>query len=297
MQPFKRILVDYAVVGTARISWEMSTHFVDPGPYTFQLQVGHTALEAATDWVNVGSPVVDTYMTTDTEKRLFGKTLDVHYRVQLTTSTSSYTSMTQPVDGLLLKRDWLKYREIARKEQLRHSVQTSPQGYLLKAIRYGPRCPACTDQYTEETTWTNCPTCYGTGFLNGYFPALPAYYADVSVAQAREHRDPNVGMQKQETITARFIGDPQLYSYDVWCNATSDERYYLHTISVKAQVRSVVLIYDAELRIAPFTDPIYNFNLNPMMSTKRKEIWQKPAKKSLNYLEAALLELKERRNR
>ncbi len=265
MNPFARVLVDYLVDGGARISWEMAPHFIDPGPYTFQLQVGHTGLAAADDWVNVGAPVVDTYFTHDSSQRLFGgKTLDLYYQVKLTTSVDTYYSVPQNCFGLLLKRDWLKAKEITRKETLRHQTFTSPNGFLLKARRYGPPCTACANRITEltgEIANSHCPSCFGTGFALGYFAPLPGTYADVGLDKARDKRDPQVGMVNQRSIRARFIGDPLLYTYDIWVNATSDLRYRIIDVEVLSQVRGIPLVFNAELRLAPFSDVIYTIPL------------------------------------
>lgn len=304
MDAFARVKVDYVVQGGARIFWEMNRHFIDPGPYSFQLQIGRTGVQDADDWIDLGTPVVDTYQTFDPDQRIFGKTQDVHYRLMLTTLTGVYTSMIADTDGLLIKRDWINYREITRKEMLRHRVHTSINGFLLKVRRYGPRCLVCTDPLTEEVRKTNCPDCYGTGFQFGYFEPLPATYADVSLQDNREHRNPQVGMEKQDVISARFIGDPQLYSYDVWVNAYSDERHYMHKITEKAHVRGVPLIYDAELRLAPFTDVVYTVPIiganamfrQSVQSTTKAEPCHK-IKPQLNYLADAFAELRERRAR
>lgn len=304
MPVFDRVRVDYVVQGGTRVWWELNRHFIDPGPYDFQLQVGHTGDQHADDWEDVGSSVTNTYMAVDPTKRLFGKTLDVHYRVVLTTPVSTYQSDPVPCDGLLSRKDWIDYKEIVRKEQLRHRVQTSVKGFLLKARRYGPPCPTCTDKFTDEITSAQCPTCFGTGFQFGYFTPIEATYADVSLEQTREHRDANKGMDKENKITARFVGNPQLYSYDVWVNGYSDQRYYIHTVVAKAQVRGVVAVYDAELRLAPFTDIIYTVPLSaePSSMTPQMEV-DVPLKEiqcktpTLGYLESALNELKARRRR
>lgn len=260
--PFARINVDNLIDGNIRLTWEMDRHLIDVGPYSFQLQVGHTALEDADDWVDVGAPVVDTYTVTDTTKRLFGKTLDVHYRLELTTSTDTYISHAVSCEGLLSKRDWLTWQEVLRKERLRHSTLTSVKGYLLKARRYGTPCPVCLDEYTEEVSKSKCMTCYGTGFEGGYFTPLEANYADLGLQSSRDHRNANIGMQNEHVIQARFLGDILLYSYDVWINAFSDERYYVQTTQVSSQIRGVPISYNVELRLAPFSDIIYSFDIN-----------------------------------
>lgn len=295
VQPFSRVTIDYIVQGGGRISWEIDRHFTDPGPYTFQVQIGHTGLSDADDWDDVGAPVIDTYFKIDVEKQLFGKTLDVHYRVQLTTTLGTYISNPQSVEGLLSTRDWLNAREIVRKEILRHHALTSVNGYLLKVRRYGPLCGECSDQFTNEVSKSNCPTCFGTGYELGYFTPLAATYADIGLAEQREHRNPSVGMESKSIITGRFIGDPQLYSYDVWVNGHSDERYYMHTLKVTAQVRGVPIVYDAELRYAPFTDIVYTVpiigegsqaRVSDKLSSKKVKTWKN--KSELNYLEAAI---------
>jgi hypothetical protein len=298
---FKRVAVDCVIAGNTRISWELQPHFIDAGPYVFTVQVGHTGVDNADDWTIASPPVTDTYFTIDRSQRVFGKTQETHYRVKLVSSVATYYSEPEPCDGHLIKRDWIDAREIIRKELLRHRVLTSPEGYLLKARRYGPRCSVCTDQYTEEVSNSQCPSCYGTGFENGYFAALPSVFADLSLENNREHRVADKGMDKADVITARFIGDPQLYSYDVWINKTSDERYYLHNIKVLSHVRGVSIIYEAELRMAPFTDVIYTVPLTTPVCpsdllTLGKPQW-KPKKVGLNYLDAAVAELKARQKR
>ena len=257
-------MVDYLVSGGARVSWELARHFIDPGTYTFQLQAGHTGLEDADDWEDVDVPVVNTYFKLDNTQRLFGKTLDLYYRVKLTTDIDTYYSIPQNCFGKLLKRDWLKAKEIIRKELLRHRVLTSSDGYLLKARRYGPPCTDCSDVVTEltgEIANSHCASCYGTGFEFGYFSALPGTYADVGLEKNAEKRDPQIGMVKPQAIQARFIGDPLLYTYDIWVEGTSDLRYYITEVDELVQMRSVPLVFNATLKLAPFTDVVYTIPL------------------------------------
>ncbi len=296
MQAFSRVLIDHLVQGGTRVSWELNRHFIDPLPYEFQLQFSHTGLENADDWIDIGASVMDTYFALDLDKHLFGKTLDAYYRVKLSTSLDTYYSTPQSVSGLLSKRDWLIAREIVRKEVLRHSRLSSPKGFLLKVRRYGPPCPDCLDYLTDEVNNSQCLTCFSTGFLYGYFEPLPAYYVDISLAESREHRAPQVGMESKDVRHARFIGDPLVYSYDVWINEFSDERFYLHTVKEVANIRGVTLVYDAELRLAPFTDVIYKFELDKdeIPNPPGPTIWKNRdlQRGEITYLEAQIRKLK-----
>lgn len=263
VQPFSRVLVSYLTAGGATISWELQRHFIDPAPYTFQLQVGHTFNPEAADWTDVGAAVIDTFFTVDPDKQQFGKWSEVHYRVKLTTGVDTYFSEAEPASGLLSRRDWLLAREITRLEKLRHRIQTSVDGFLLKAIRYGPACTDCLDPLTQEVTNSHCSTCFGTAFENGYFKPLESQFFDLSTENTREHLNPNTGTEKQDVVQARFVGAPQIESYDAWVDATSDKRYYIHRVSVVAKVRNVPIVVDVELRQAPFSDVIYEVPLSP----------------------------------
>jgi len=245
------------------VSWELQRHFIDPTPYTFQLQVGHTADQAAADWVDVGAPVIDTFFTVDPTKRMFGSEQELHYRVELTTSVDTYLSEPFNTLGALSKRDWLHAREILRKEQLRHRIQTSSNGFLLKAIRYGPVCTDCTDPLTGEVNNSHCGSCFGTGKEGGYFRPLAASFADLSTSSAREHINPQTATTMENVVQGRFVADPQLYSYDVWVDESGDARYYIHKVDVAAHIRGVPIIYNVEMRIAQFSDIIYTYPMVP----------------------------------
>jgi len=259
---FERVRVDYLFEGNARVSWMLHRHLVEPGPYVFQLQVGHTGSNLSTDWLDVGAPVIDTFFVIDPDKRLFGKSAELHYRVKLDTGLGN-TYYSDPVDvlGDLDKRHWLQAEEITRKERLRHRVLTSPGGFLLIARRYGPPCSDCVDILTDEVTKTKCPNCFGIGYAGGYFPAIPDVFCDFSFSQAREHRNPNVGMEKQDITQGRFIAVPLVSDYDVWVNKTTDERFFIHGLGVEAAVRAVPVIYACQMRQAPFSDIIYTIKM------------------------------------
>jgi len=271
---FDRVHVDYLVVGGTRVSWELYRTFNEPLPYTFQLQVAHTGLSTdlintgivsrVDDWENVGSPVVDTFFAIDDTKRLFGKTADIHYRVKLVTGLGQiFYSNPINVYGDLEKHDWLTVKELIRKERLRHVKQTSVRGVLLKAKRYGPLCTDCTDPMTQEVVDSKCVTCYGTGFLGGYFLGLPDVYMDISQEKSREALNPQLGTTKEVVVRARTLAEPQIYALDIWAADKSDQRYYVHPVSVAAQHRGVPVIINVELRLAPYNDVAYIIPLEP----------------------------------
>ena len=272
---FKRVWVNYYIKNVTQLTeysiihWEFERSFTDPGPYTFQLQGSQSGTPRGDDWFNIGDPTTNSFALDDggtKKQRLFGKTRTLVYRVLLTTPYGCYVSQIATVTGTLNKHDWLIVREILRKEQLSHSIFSSEKGYLLKARRYGPECADCRSRdvnaaFTDEIVNTNCPTCYGTGFEAGYYPATE-YYALIMPNTTREYRDGQTGTSKKDVTKGRFLATLPLIQNDLWVSSGSDDRYYLHSITVAAQWKSVPIIYMAEMRVAPFTDAAYSVPLD-----------------------------------
>lgn len=257
--PFSRVYIDHLIVGNSRVYWEMATRFNDPLPWTFQLQFSEVGTPTASDWLNIGQPVVNTFYAVDTQRRLFGKELKTNYRIRLTTSRGTYFSPAQSVFGKLNKHDWLMGREITRKELLRLQKYTAVQGYLLIAKRSGTVC-SCVDPLTGEVTNSNDTTCYGVGYVGGYYDPFPCTFFDLTTDQRSEALDLQArGMIDDQLREGRFIGYPTISVRDVFVDRDSDERYYFKKIQIKAAIRDVPIIVSPALLLAPYTDVIYSF--------------------------------------
>jgi hypothetical protein len=257
--PFRRLRVNHVVEGGTQVWWEIAEHLLDPGPYTFQLQAGRTNASTAADWENVADPVVNGLMAVDTQKRLYGKTLDVFYRVVLTTPVQQYVSEPIYCFGSLSDKDWILAREIVRKELLL-GKQAAKSGYLLKRLRYGQRCQNCLDPQTEEITNSRCPECFGTGFSTGYHPPLAfTWMLETGSASHTERRNGAAppGQSREVVQHCRVTAFPMLNKEDIFVDADSDERWFVDSVEEKAGIRSVPLVLDVTLRLAEFTDVIY----------------------------------------
>jgi len=277
-QAFQRVLVDYLLQGGARISWTIARHFRDPDPDTWRytLQVSeHRGLPSYDaqdslrddDWQDVGSTEVNVNQLLDSSPRAFGKTLLVSYRVRLETDLGLYYSPPAVALGKLNKQDWLRAREIIRKEQLLHRKGTSNEGYLLRRKRTGTPCTKCLDPATGDVTLSRCDLCQGTRYLGGYFAPVSATFCRIEPNSTREHRKPDsTGTEKQDVTQGRIVAVPGLESMDVWVDGDTDLRYHVHVVGIVAQIRSVPLVLNVELRQAPFDDPVYRITL-PTLNT------------------------------
>lgn len=257
---FSRVSVDHLVGGGSRVSWELQKTFTDPTPHTFQLQVGNTGVTGADDWADVGAAAVDTFFSVDSTQRIYGKRLTTHYRVKLTAGASVYYSKVAATYGLLSKRDWLLAKAIVRKEMLRHTKKTSPNGYFLKR-KWRETASIVNhnivDPLTGETVRTIGTTGKGTSKAGGYYPAVSMY-----MELSPETHDVAKDLQGRATIndvrvTGRTVAFPQLNTKDVWVDSTSDKRYFVKTVQHTAEIRGVPIIVKVGLRPAAFNDPIY----------------------------------------
>lgn len=261
-QPFERVRCRYSVnaeQAVTRVEWDLSRLFVDPRPHTFTLQGGYGSTSTTT-FSDIGLPAENVRYLEDPDKRIYAKTQDFHYRVRLETPTRIYHSPVVPATAGLGFRDWRLARDMIRKERLRHRLYTSLPGHLLKRRRYGPRCPACTEPMSGESTNSDCTVCYGTGITVGYFPA-EASFLELPQDQAREHMDETkaVGTTKPVVFSAcRMLGDPHPDSYDVFVDAGSDRRLIVHSITRAAVLRGYPLVAVVEARLATFSDIVYS---------------------------------------
>jgi hypothetical protein len=242
--------------------WELLPTFTDPQPWSFQLQVGETGVEAADDWEDVGLPVENTCYAVDATQREYGKNQATHYRIKLVTSKGTYYSDPTAKSGILQPRDWRIAQEIVRKERLRFKY-SSQDGYILKRRSNGQNCTRCLDLQTDEVTDPYCPQCWGTGKQCGYYYPMGCIWADLSPKTQRTHIDNNAtrGTVSDVVVSGRMLMLPLIESNDVWVSRKTDERYYIHSIQHAAEIRGVPLVANVEMRPAPFTDVIYSIQI------------------------------------
>jgi hypothetical protein len=262
---FTRFNVDHIVIGGTRVSWELDSGFLASavGPLEFQLQAGRTANPLADDWEAVGLTAFDTWFMIDDQKRLFGKTFWTHYRICLRTGDNQ-TLFSKPVSALmgLDRRDWRIFREIRRKELVNFRFGGT-EGYLLKRRTHGTKCTECRDFQSGEILDDDCDTCYGTGFVNGYYPPMPCIFAITEPMARHEERD---GGQARGTIndiktSARMLALPHMNEQDIWVARRQDRRWVIHRVQDTSEIKGVPLIAKVELRLLPTTDQIYTINI------------------------------------
>lgn len=95
---------------------------------------------------------------------------EVHYRVTATSVSTGHQVVTLeetgPHDATRRMQMYLRKAQNYFKRTLRYNATPIA---ILKKRRWGPRCPKCFDKRTKEVIRPNCPVCWGTGFVGGYW--------------------------------------------------------------------------------------------------------------------------------
>ncbi len=260
---FDRVWVTHATIGGTIVEWALKQNLNDPGPFTYQLQLGRTGSNLSDDWVNVGLPVTNACLAVDDTQRLYGRTQWTHYRVRATTALATYVSPPEPVYGRMPYADWRRAREILR--GWRVNLEKTPagtKGSLLKRRLYGTACD-CLDEMTYGVRNPQHETCYGTGFVGGYFDPIPCSYVEFPLKLTYNRTDDGRGtIQDGPNAWVKMLNVPQVFSGDVWVNSNTDERWVVHEINSIAELRGVPLVISCQMSLVPFKDVIYQFPMS-----------------------------------
>lgn len=257
---FERVVVNRSYRNGVRVAWELADGFTDPRPHTFQLQYGVAGVTGTGDWLDVGGPVVDSYLAIDDEHRGYESPPLGRYRVQLTTSLGSYLSGTVHEMGTLQQADWRIVREMMRQKRIEARMGWTP-GYMLKSRRAGAPCSRCIDRQTDAPTDPDCPNCYGTGFECGYFYPVDCVYFNPRSASSESTQDYDVrGPVDDAKLSGEMIVTMPISEDDIWINALTDDRYVIQRIDNVEEWRSIPWLVRPTMTLLPPTSRIYTID-------------------------------------
>lgn len=258
-QPFFEIYIKNMIHGDTVVYWGLERGFNDTGPYYYRLQWAETSTG---DWVDVDTgPLIDVFSAVDSAQHVWAKELETYYRIILTTQEGVYTSFPQQASGTWNKREWLVGRDICRKEWLRLTKQVGVEGWLLKRKICGAKCNCVDWDNPSDSGNSSCTTCFGTGIVGGYWTAVHTYVDSDLKPRAKEFDD-TAGMKEDLVTKGRFFAYPHLATYDVFVEKGTDKRWIIRKVDNVAELRGQPLVYSAEMRLAAFTDPVYNVPLS-----------------------------------
>lgn len=119
----------------------------------------------------------------------------------------------------------------------------------------GERCPRCFDDIRGRAGTSDCPVCYGTGYVGGYDPAYQLYIR-LKPAQASLDVTPNQMLTYNQPCGAWTISDTQIKNRDVLISPTGTIYQVINSMTNQAGG----YLFHQELNLKPYdvNDPIYD---------------------------------------
>lgn len=180
------------------------------------------------------------------------------YKLKVINSTTLDNSI-QPAEPSYLKDSTPDriFREIIRQKSivLNNPRYSGRDFKLIKKRSWGTHCPDCWDETLQRSTNSKCLTCYGTGWLNGY-------YNSVSI-RGMKNPSPKMnqinmfGEWKPSDSLLYMLGDPPLKPRDI----VADDDNNLWTV---VQVRTIerlgyIIEQNAQLALIAQDDFLYKY--------------------------------------
>jgi len=265
IMPFNKVYVSVAPDTSKIIQWEMNPIF-----NALDVIVGfHIDISRGGEWRRLtAGPITDMCIYIDESNYRCGLSADIYYRVvAVDTSLNEYKS---PATNLFQcwkdKHQWLIARSILRKEYLRlMTLPTGVEGMLLKKREHGPRCTDCTDHDTGDVVAECCPACFGTGFLGGYYNAVP-YWLDLSGTSSQARDTNTFGVVNNKQRIARGVAFPLVSEDDVWVASKSNLRFIVNKVESTGETLVLPLIYRLSIAELPQSDNAYDIPLEQDMA-------------------------------
>ena len=232
------------------VEWRLDRRFRFAGwPLQFFIEWAWPAGE----WtrLNPTDPVTDSCFFVDTAAYRCAASDDTYYRVVAYDGIQDYTSRPAHTLGALNHHTWLLARDVLRKEYLRLKKFIGTFGYLLRRREHGEKCPVCAEFDIEDSGTSQCPICYGTGIVGGYYNAYP-YWIDLSGTIDRKDIDEPFGVVDNQVRQGRGVAYPRVRAWDLWVHGSANRRFIIRTVTTGVELQGVSLVYTPiELRELP----------------------------------------------
>jgi hypothetical protein len=219
--PFTSVTIDRLVSGGTVITWSLNRGTNLAVPYSFTVEV---ARSTADDWTTVGTTTSQTY--TDTTQRDWSELLEIFYRIRLTLDDGSgYNSTPSNFLSTMSTSELRFIDEIRRKEAIHNARFGGVTMWLLSRKNWGTKCTSCRDEETNEVLDPLCSTCYGTGYVDGYW--------DPYEMEGRMLKRKQVVREGGDALTQmimRVCPIPSISEKDVVVIDGSDERYVIESV-------------------------------------------------------------------
>lgn len=259
---FRRLTVDVhftpIVERRVLVEWALEPDFVGsaPGPYTFTLYWSESPTASDSDWQAVAR-VIDQPWAYDNSPKLPSKGTNFFYKVVLEDGRGiTYDSQAVSGQSYWERYDWTLAREIIRKETMLMRKRAGVKGWLFKRRTFGDRCE-CASPETGQIFDPFCDSCYGTGYVGGYYTPFE-YWVIMNPSQQIRKLDADAGLLTTNIETVRGLAYPTPSQNDFWAHESTDQRYVVQSdITTIARHRGIGLVLNLRLEERSRSEAIY----------------------------------------
>lgn len=256
--PFGRTDVWPSVSGATVVTWEQNKNFKEPIPEdsVIVLEFSYTP-QFSDSWQQVSEQPL-TYYLEDRVNRWRSQSIYGGYRLRIVCSDAAEFE-SEPVE-LYSKLSFTEYRTVLRILRAENrQVYHKSAGYLLKRRWLGVRCTRCNNPLINNAEQEQCPICYATGFVGGYFKPVPCaleFRPAGSNDTVDNSRGPVNDGNSDGRLTALYAPDMN----DVWVDSSTGTRWRIQGHDVVASCRSLPVVLQCSLKSIPASDIVYSFD-------------------------------------
>lgn len=160
----------------------------------------------------------------------------VYYTVIATAGPLVVRSEPFAVGDGLPRRQMLLRRKIQRDIAVAFRVGSGIPLVVLSRRHWGIRCTACFDKLTKTVMNSKCLTCYGTGFVGGYFDPVQIM-ARKGTTNVQVNTAPQ-GKAEINSIDLTMLDYPRMQVDDVIVEVHQDRRYVVKHVT-RTELRGV----------------------------------------------------------
>ena len=214
--------------------------------------------EDTDDWEILGFLDEGTCIYVDDERLPWNKSRDVYYKMRIL-SEDGYIDTPVVKAGKYTPKEGgstIKGLISALNTEIKESGRN---GYLLKARHWGKKCQKCRDFGSDRPINDHCPECYGTGYVGGYYEAMPLPIID-NAPNRQQGRSPEDYVES-ETLQARCVADPLILRGDVWVSTSTNDRYLIDQCVPTSLYKGIPVVYTLVMKKLAQSDVIFEKNV------------------------------------
>jgi len=170
------------------------------------------------------------------------------------------TSIGYTSEKSLSKRDRLLYREMVRREALTLDKFNGADFLLFRRIVNGTPCTDCVDEILQQPASNECPSCYGIGFLGGYYKK-GILRINVNADDDSKLSQQASGPQELSLVSGNFPGYPIVKFKDIMVDPSTNKRYEIVS-TIEDQFHTYNIRQTVIMSRLPPSDPSYQVPIN-----------------------------------